>query len=157
MFSKSIQKAVRPYLHDSEQLLAAVLAQSAGANAAMMASAVRGPVGSARAHAAAYRAQEHAGDAARAVGLGVDRSMVIAVTTRRLLILKAGGAFTVKAKELLGEVPITDVEAIDVVPDGRLTQHVTLHVRGAAIGVEAARAQPAEDLPRALERARAVR
>jgi hypothetical protein len=63
-----------------------------------------------------------------------------------------GGAFTPKAKELLGEAPIGDVEGIDVEPAG-LAKAVTLHVRGTEIGIETA--QPAEDLPRALELARA--
>ena len=44
MCSRCIRKTVRPHLRSSEQLLAAVLAQNAGANAAMMLSALRGPI-----------------------------------------------------------------------------------------------------------------
>ena len=83
MFDKSIRKSVQPFLQGSERLLGAVMAQNAGANAAAMVYALRGPL---------------------ATGLA---------------------------------------------------KAVTLRVRGAAIGIETARGQPAEDLPRALELARA--
>ena len=81
--------------------------------------------------------------------------MVLAITSRRLLIFKLGGAFMPKAKELLGERAIRDVAAISVTPSGA-SKAVTLHVAGTAIGVETARGQPAEILPQALQRARAA-
>ena len=84
MFARSIRNSVQSFLMRSEQLLGAVMAQNAGADAA--------------------------GDA----GLQVDRRMVIAVTTQRMLIFRMGGAFTPKVKTLLGEAPIGDVEGIDV-------------------------------------------
>ena len=150
MFSRSIRKTVGPHLHPSEQLLAAVLAQNAGANAAMMVSALRGPVATAKAFDAADRLHADAVTAAEPAGVAVDRRMVIAVTSERLLVFRSGGAFTVKAKELLAEVPIAAVDGIDVEPDGRLTKAVTLRVRGAAIVVETARGQRPEELARAL-------
>ena len=58
------------------------------------------------------------------------------------------------SEQLLGEAPIGDVEGIDIEPAG-LAKAVTLRVRGTEIGIETARGQPAEDLPRALELARA--
>jgi len=154
-FSSSIRKSVEPHLHGAEQLLGAVLAQNAGANSAMMTSAVRGPLATAGAQERANRRHADALDAAGSAGIAVDRRMVIAVTTRRLLIFRSGGAFTVKVKELIGEAPIADVESIDVEPDGRLTKAVTVRVRGAAIRVETARGQRPEDLPQALAAARA--
>jgi hypothetical protein len=154
MCSRCIRKTVRPHLRSSEQLLAAVLAQNAGANAAMMLSALRGPLATAKAFDAADRRHADAVAAAKPAGLDVDRRMVIAVTTERLLVFRSGGAFTVKAKELLAEVPIAAVDGIDVERDGQLTKTVTLRVRGAAIAVETARGQRPEDLDRALERAR---
>jgi hypothetical protein len=81
--------------------------------------------------------------------------MVVAVTSERLLVLRAGGVLAVKARELVGECPLADVDAIEVARDGKLTRTVTLHVRGEAIGVVTARAQPAEALPAALRRAMA--
>ena len=119
MFSRSITKSVHGHLHDDERLLAAVLAQSAGANTALMLSAVRGPIATAHAHQRADRAQQRAGEAAADAGLAVDRRMVIALTTQRLLIFTSGGAFTVKVKRLLGEAPIAAVDAIDAVLSAR--------------------------------------
>jgi hypothetical protein len=154
MFSRSIRKTVRPHLHPSERLLAAVLAQHAGANAAMLVSALRGPLATANAHESAERRHADAVAAAEPAGLQVDRRMVIAVTTERLLVFRSGGAFTVKAKQLLAEVPIAAVDGIDVDRDGHLTKTVTLRVRGAAVVIETARGQRPEDLTRALDRTR---
>jgi hypothetical protein len=154
MFARSIRKTVQTYLRPSEQLLAAVLAQNAGANAAMMVSALRGPLATANAFDAATRRHADAVAAARPAGLDVDRRMVIAVTTERLLVFRSGGSFTVKAKQLLAEAPIEAVDGIDVERDGHLTKRVTLRVRGAAIAIETARGQRPEDLTRALERTR---
>jgi hypothetical protein len=152
-FAKSIQKGVQPYLAGSERLLGAVMAQSAGANAAVMVSALRGPLATVKAYDRADQRHADAVDAAGDAGVKVDRRMVVAVTSQRLLIFRMGGSFTVKVKELLGEAPIGDVEGIDVEPAG-LSKAVTLRVRGVVIGIETARGQPAEDLPRALELAR---
>jgi hypothetical protein len=81
--------------------------------------------------------------------------MVLAITSRRLLVFRMGGAFLPKATALLGERPIGDVAAIGVSHNGT-AKAVTLHVAGTAIGVETARGQPAEILPRALQRALAA-
>jgi hypothetical protein len=129
------------------------MAQNAGANAAVMVSALRGPLATVKAYDRADQRHADAVDAADDAGVKVDRRMVVAVTSQRLLIFRMGGSFTVKVKELLGEAPIGDVEGIDVEPAG-LSKAVTLRVRGTAIGIETARGQPAEDLPRALELAR---
>ena len=48
MFDKSLRKSVQPFLDGSEQLLGAVMAQNAGANAAVMVSALRGPLATVR-------------------------------------------------------------------------------------------------------------
>jgi hypothetical protein len=58
MFSRSIRTSVQPHLHGGERLLAAVLAQNAGANTAMMTSAVRAPIATARAHERAHQAHQ---------------------------------------------------------------------------------------------------
>jgi hypothetical protein len=153
MFANSISKSVQPFLMRSEQLLGAVMAQNAGANAAVMTSALRGPLATAKAYDRADRRHADAAEAASDAGVKVDRRMIVAVTTRRLLIFRMGGAFTPKVKALLGEAPIGEVEGIDIAPAG-LAKAVTLRVRGAAIGIETARGQPAEDLVRALHQTR---
>jgi hypothetical protein len=153
MFAKSIATSVQPFLMRSEQLLGAVMAQNAGANAAALTSALRGPLATVKAYDRADRRHADAADAAADAGVKVDRRMIIAVTSRRLLIFRMGGAFKPKVKALLGEAPIGEVEGIDVVPAG-LAKAVTLRVRGSAIGIETARGQPAEELVRALHATR---
>ena len=68
-------------------------------------------------------------------------------------IRKSVRPFLHQSEQLLAEAPIADVDGIDVAPDG-LAKSVTLRVRGAAIRIETARGQRAEDLPRALQHAR---
>jgi hypothetical protein len=155
MFASSLGKTIAPFLAPGEELLGAVMAQAAGANLQLLARALGGAaagaygdVGTARAHGAAEAA-------AAETGMKLDRRMVLAITSQRLLIFKMGGAFTPKAKELLGERPIGDVHQI-AVSTGISTKAVTLHVAGTAIGVETARGQPAEVLPHALLRAQAA-
>jgi hypothetical protein len=80
--------------------------------------------------------------------------MALAVTPRRLLIFKAGGAVTVKAKELLSAIPIAEVDSI-VVGKGALTKPVTLTVRGEPFQVEAPKAGNTDKLVSAFEQAKA--
>jgi hypothetical protein len=150
MYSKSFRKTIRPHLHDGEELLAAVMAQASGSNRAMMVSALRGPSATARAHASVDRLLADANEAAEPAGLKVDRRMVVAVTSQRLLVFRQGGVLVAKAVELLGEAPIAAVESIEV-DTGKLSKWVTLRVAGQAVVVETARAQPAEDLVQAFE------
>jgi hypothetical protein len=152
LFASSLHKSIAPFLAPREELLGAVMAQAAGANLQLLARAVGGAAAGAYADGRTQRAHAAAETAA---GFTLDRRMVLAITTQRLLIFKQRGAFTPKAKELLGERPIGDVHQI-AVSKGVSTKAVTLHVAGTAIGVETARGQPAEILPHALLRAQAV-
>jgi hypothetical protein len=155
MFTRSIHKTIQPHLHDGEPLLAAVLAQATGASSQLLAHALR-PTGLAlRADRATHDAHARSTAAAGGAGLALDRRMVVAVTAQRLLIFKAAGAFTVKAAELLGELPVGAVESITVETRG-LVKPVTVHSGGEAIGFETARGQPAEALVEALDRAHAA-
>jgi hypothetical protein len=155
MFDRSMSKTIHPYLQPGEELLAAVLAQASGASTQLMAH-VLSPTGIAlRADRATHDAHTRATAAAGSAGMKLDRKMVLAVTSQRLLVFKAAGAFTVKAKELLGEVPIDAVEDIAVETRG-MVKPVTVHVAGATIGVETARGQPAEALVEAHARATAA-
>jgi len=155
MFSSSLNRSIEPFLADGELLLGAVMAQAAGANLQVLARAVGGTAAGAYADARSNRAHGAATAAAADAGMRLERRMVLAITSRRLLIFKTGGAFTPKAKELLGERPIGDVHQIAVFK-GVSTKAVTLHVAGTAIGVETARGQRAEILPHALLRAQAA-
>ncbi len=136
MFSRSIQKTVQPHLHDGEALLAAVLAQATGASTQLLAHALSATGVALRADRATFDAHARATATAEAAGVELDRRMVVAVTGRRLLIFKAGGAFTVETRGLV--------------------KPVTVHSGGAAITFETARGQRAEALVEALERAHAA-
>lgn len=153
MFARSIHKTIQPHLQDQEELLAAVLAQATGASSQLLAHALSPSGVALRADRATHDAHARATAAAGSAGVELDRRMVVAVTTQRLLIFKAGGAFTVKATDLLGQLPITAVDAITVDTRG-LVKPVTVHARSQAIGFETARGQPAEALVEALDRAR---
>jgi hypothetical protein len=69
------------------------------------------------------------------------------------MIFKAGGAVTVKAQELISDVPIADVDSIEIGKAG-LTKPITITVRGASFAIETPKASPAADLPKALARAK---
>lgn len=155
MFASSLEKSIAPFLAPGEHLLGAVMAQAAGSNLQVLARALGGTAGAVVADRRSERAHGAAEQAATGAGMKLDRRMVLAITSRRLLVFRMGGSFTPKAKELLGERPIGDVDAIAVAP-GVTTKAVTLHVAGTAIGVETARGQPAEILPQALQRAHAA-
>ena len=155
MFASSMAKSIAPFLSPGEELLGAVMAQAAGANLQLLARAVGGAGAAAYGDIRTHRAHGAAQAAAGETGMKLDRRMVLAITSQRLLIFKMGGAFTPKAKELIGERPIGDVHQI-AVSTGISTKAVTLHVAGTAIGVETARGQPAEVLPHALLRAQAA-
>ena len=152
MFSSSLKKSIAPSLAPGEELLGAVMAQAAGANLQLLARAIGGAAASAYGDARTHHAHSAAETAA---GFALDHRMVLAITSRRLLIFKQRGAFIPKAKELIGERPIGDVHQI-AVSTGISTKAVTLHVAGTAFGVETARGQPAEVLPHALLRAQAA-
>jgi hypothetical protein len=156
MFGGSLEKTVQPHLHASERLLATVLAQAKGANASMLAHAVGGAATAAHVDQQVFAARQEAEAAADDAGVKLAYSLIVALTTERLLLFKSGGAFKPKAKEVLADVDIADVDAITVSP-GKLTKALTLTLKGRDIAIETARAQPAESLAEALDAARARR
>jgi hypothetical protein len=81
--------------------------------------------------------------------------MGIVVTPKRLLLFKGGGQLTLKAQELLSDIPIADVDSIEI-GKGVATRPITMVVRGESYTVETPRAQPADSLPQALEQARGM-
>ncbi len=153
MFDKSMRKSIQPHLHAGEEPLAVVFGQGKGASGAMFASAVAGDATAASARSEHEKAHGAAAEAAGAVDVKLEKKMVLVITPSRMLIFKAGGAMTVKAQELISEVPIADVDAIEV-GKSTLTKPVTLTVRGASFTIETPKAQPAEDLPKALAQAK---
>jgi hypothetical protein len=79
--------------------------------------------------------------------------MGLAITTRRLMVFKAGGSMTLSAKELLTAIPISDVSSIEI-GKGVVTKPVTITVRGEAFHVEAPRAANTDKLLEAFASAK---
>jgi hypothetical protein len=149
MFDKAMRKSIEPYLEPGEEVLALVLGQSKGAGKAMV---LGGAVGAA---AHAMRNRGAGGDDGGAPVVRLASRMGVAVTSKRLLIFKGGGQLSMKAKELLTELPVSSVDRIEV-GKGMVSTPITVVVGDESFTFEAPRAQPSADLPRALEQARGV-
>jgi hypothetical protein len=146
MFEKAMEKSVRPYLQPGEELLNVTLVQGKGVAKAFMAGGIVGAMAM-----GAHRdrqARDRGGD------VQVASKMGLALTDRRLLLLKAGGAVTLKAQELLTEVPVAEVDDISVAK-GVLTKPVTLTIRGETFAVETPRASDTDKLLEAFASAKA--
>jgi hypothetical protein len=147
MFEKAMEKSVRPFLQPGEQLLNVTLVQGKGIAKAMLAGGVVGAM------AVGAHRDRKAKDAGGDVQLS--SKMGLALTDRRLLLFKAGGAVTLKARELLTEVPVAEVDDI-AVGKGVVTKPVTLTIRGDAFQVETPRAANTDKLVEAFARAKAA-
>jgi hypothetical protein len=150
MFDKAMRKSIEPYLQPDETALEVLIVQNKGMTRALLAGGVVGQaaLGAVRDRKARDGAGDGDGD-----GVELASKMGIAITQRRLLIFKAGGAVTLKAKELITEVPISDVDSIEV-GKGAMSKPITLTVRGEAFQVEAPRATNTDKLVEAFEQAK---
>jgi hypothetical protein len=146
MFEKGLEKSARPHLQPGEELLNVTFVQGKGMAKAMMAGGVVG----------ALAVGAHRDRKAREAGGEVQLAskMALAVTDRRLLLFKAGGAMTAKAQELLTEVPIAEVDNLEVAK-GVVTKPITLTIRGETYTVEAPRAANTDKLLAAFASAKA--
>jgi hypothetical protein len=149
MFDKAMKKSVEPYVESGEELLDVMIVQGKGMTRALVGG---GAIGAAAAGALRDR-NAQAEPAGGAIELA--SKMGLAITSRRLLVFKAGGAMTLSAKELLSAVPIADVDAVEV-GKGMMTKPITLTVRGESFQVEAPKASNTKDFVAAYERARGV-
>jgi hypothetical protein len=152
VFDKAMRKSVQPYLEPGEDVLAMVLAQGKGSGKAMM---LGGAVGAGIHAVRQGRKAGEAGAAADEPAVRLASRMGVVVTPKRLLVFKGGGQLTMKATELLSDIPIGDVDAIEI-GKGVATKPITLVVRGESFTMEAPRAQPVDELPKALEQARGM-
>jgi hypothetical protein len=146
MFEKAMEKSVRPYLQPGEELLNVTLVQGKGLAKVFM---VGGVVG---AMAVGARRDRKAAEAGGEVQLS--SKMGLALTDRRLLLFKAGGAVTLKAQELLTEVPVGELDDVQV-GKGVVTKPLTLTIRGEAFQVETPRAANTDKLLQAFAAAKA--
>jgi len=150
MFDKAMTKSIQGYLEPGEELLNATIVQGKGLAKMAIAGGVVGAMA-----VAARRDRKSASAAADAPDDAVQLSskMGIGITTRRLLIFKAGGAVTLSAKELLTAVPIADVDSIEV-SKGVVTKPIVLTIRGEPFQVEAPRAANTDKLVSAFQQAK---
>jgi hypothetical protein len=148
MFDKAMKKSIEPYLQEGEELLNVMIVQGKGMTKALLAG---GAIG-----ATAIGAMRDRKGKAEGGGGAIELSskMGLAITSRRLLVFKAGGAVTLSAKEMLSGVPLADVDSVDV-GKGVLTKPVTLTVSGESFQVEAPKAANTKEFVAAFERAKA--
>lgn len=151
MFDKAMRKSIETYLEPGEEILEIAIVQGKGMTKFLaMGGAAGQAIAGARRDKKAAEA-EAAGEPAGEVKLA--NKMGIGVTSRRLLIFKAGGAMTLKAQELLTAVPVADVDSV-AVGKGTMTKPVTITVRGESFEVEAPKASNPQKLAEAIERAK---
>jgi hypothetical protein len=151
MFDKAMRKSIESYLEPGEELLNVSIVQGKG----MMKMLVGGGAIGAAA-LGAHRDRKSREAAANTDGDGtieLSSKMGIAITSRRLLIFKAGGAVALSAKELLTQVPIAEVDSV-LVGKGALTKPITFTVRGESFSVEAPKATNTDKVVRAFEQAK---
>jgi hypothetical protein len=151
MFDKAMTKSIGAYLQPGEELLNATIVQGKGLGKVALAGGAFGAMAAASRRDKKAREAEAAGDAPE---VRTSSKMGIGITTRRLLLFRAGGSMTLSAKELLTEVPIADVDNIEVTGKGVVTKPITVTVRGEAYHVEAPRAANTDKLLAAFAQAK---
>lgn len=148
LHERKIKEGAKPLLDDGEEVLAAFVARPRGWTQATAGSMHLG----ARQQGAAYAAGE-------AAQLPLASPMALALTGRRLLSIKIGSPIGMgiggNVKELVGAVPISGVDSIEV-KRLALGQVVTLTVAGAPIKLEANALAGAKRLAEEFDRAKAA-
>lgn len=126
---RKIKTGAQPLLDQGEEVLAAFVARPRGWTQKNAGSLVLGSAQEGRARAAGEDA-----------GLPLASPMALAITQRRLLTLKIGSPIGLgiggDVKELVGAVPLSDVDSIDV-KRLALGKVVTVTVRGTPVKLEA--------------------
>jgi hypothetical protein len=147
-----MRKSIEPYLHSGEELLNVTRVQARGA--ARVAVRYSGSSGGANEAAYALRKAELDAEAEASSGdeIKLSMEMGLAVTSRRFLIFMAKGLFGQKVKKVLADVPIRDVQSIQV-GKGIPAKPITLTIRGEQFEMEAATATNTDKLVRVLEAA----
>jgi hypothetical protein len=147
MFEKGMEKSIKAYLEPGEELLSANIVQGKGLGKVALA----GGVFTAMAVASSRDKKAAAAESDDEVRLS--SKMGLAITSRRLMIFKAGGSMTLSAKELLSAIPIGAVDAIDI-GKGVVTKPLTSPVRGESFPVAAPRAANTDKLLEAFAQAK---
>ena len=152
MLDKAMKKSIESYLQPGEEVLSVMIVQGKGMTGWLAGGGVAGQavVGAIRDRKESARA---AADDSSEGDVKLANKMGLAVTSERLLVFKAGGAVTLKAKELLTEVPIGEVDSIEI-GKGVITKPLTLTIRGEPFQVEAPKASNPNKLVSAFEQAK---
>jgi hypothetical protein len=148
VFEGAMRKSMEEYLRPGEELLHVAIVQAKG----MIGSAVAG--GALGQAAMGKRRDRQSAEQAETGGLRTASRMGLAITSDRLLLARAGGAMTLKAKELLSEVPIAEVDSLEVAK-GTIGKPVTITIRGESIEVVAPKATNTDKLVNAFQQAKA--
>ena len=151
MFDKAMKKSIDPYMEPGEEPLDVMIVQGKGMIKALIGG---GAVGAAVIGGRRDRKSQAEAEAGNGGGIQLSSKMGLAITPRRLLLFKAGGAMTLKATELLTAVPIADVDSVEV-GKGALTKPVIITVRGESFQVEAPKAANTDRLVEAFTKAKA--
>jgi hypothetical protein len=150
-YEDKIKEQAEPYLEPGERVLAAFIAQPRGANMAGAGGLAPSAIGG--------RKVKEARRAAEASGLQLARPMALALTDRRLVVVKISPPIAMgkggDVKELVSAVPLTDVDSIEI---KRLLvgKVVLVTVGGAAVKLEAGAGANAKGLAEEFARARAL-
>ena len=150
-YEDKIKEQAESYLDPGERVLAAFIAQPRGANMARAGGLAPSAIGG--------RKVKEVRRAAEATGLQLTRPMALALTDRRLVVLKISPPIAMgkgaDVKELVGAVPLGDVDSIEV---KRLLvgKVVVVTVGGAAVKLEAGAGANAKGLAEEFARARAL-
>ena len=150
-YEDKIKEQAEPYLEPGERVLAAFIAQPRGANMARAGGLAPSAIGG--------RKVKEARRAAEVSGLQLARPMALALTDRRLVVLKISPPIAMgkggDVKELVSAVPLTDVDSIEI---KRLLvgKVVVVTVGGAAVKLEAGAGANAKGLAEEFARARAL-
>jgi hypothetical protein len=150
MFDEAMRKSIESYLEPGEQLLDCQIVQGKGMIKAL---AFGGVATQSALGAYRDRKSQQAAEAGEGGQVQLASKMGLAVTSQRLLIFKAGGAVTLKATELLTEVPAAEVDSIEI-GKGAITKPLTITVRGESFQVDAPKASNPGKLVEALEQAK---
>ena len=149
MFGKDgkLTESVIELVAPGEEVLAAVAVQPKGSGNAMAIGGIAGSM-------IAGKGGKETHESSQRTGIEVPRWAALAVTAQRVLILKMNAMGT-KADGIVSEVPIAEVESIDV-SKSMLRRQVTLNARGGTFHFEAHKSSPVEKLSEALAAARAT-
>src|SRR3954467_5700016 len=153
-----IKEGAAPFLDQGEEVIAAFVARPRGwtqSSASPGGGAVAGMVGG----AIGGKKQRDNVDAALDAGFELASPMALAITPTRLVSLKVtapvGLGIGMKVQELLGAVPLSDVDSIEV-KRMAVGKTVTVTIRGASFTLEAGAGADAKGVAEALDRAKAA-